>query len=60
MKNYTVLFEIIGGVVIEAESADEAKEKFYNESCQEAVAMLVSNNEPVITEVFESDELEDL
>lgn len=55
MKQYTICFEITGGITIEAESEEDAMAYFYSEGGQEAVGMALSTNEVSVTEIYEEE-----
>jgi len=57
MKRFIVCFEVTGGIEVEAETADEARERFWSEDCQEAVGICLQQNDVTITEISEEEDL---
>lgn len=55
MKTFTVCFEVAGWLSIEAETANDAIAYLNTEDGQEAVNMLLQQNDLTITEIIEGE-----
>lgn len=55
MKTFTVCFMVTGGLTVEAETEEEAIAYLDSEDGQEAIGMILSDNDVTVTEVFEAE-----
>lgn len=54
-KAYTICYMVTGGVTIEAESEDEAINRFYSGEFDEEIGRSLAENEITVTETYEED-----
>lgn len=55
MKTYTIYFMVDGDLTVQAESEEEALAYLESEDGQEAIGMILSSAEIVVTEIVEED-----
>lgn len=53
MKEYLICFDVTGGLTVEAESYEEALEYVRSESGQEAIGIILAQNDVTVTEISE-------
>ena len=56
MKHYTICFMATGGIVIDAESEEEAINRFDSGEFDEEIGMILSQSEITFTEIYEEEE----
>jgi len=55
MKVFTICYMVTGGITIEAQSEEEAMERFHSGEFDEEIGQSLANNELTLTEVYEDD-----